>query len=760
MFEKIARWISLYPRKTAFIFIILTCVLASQLVFLKADFTPQNMFNKKNAEYKFYSTFIKVFGADDSIILLMIKGEEIFSHRGAAFLNALSLAIEELENVKNTRSLCNIPEVRSIGEDEISVVPMLEIPLDKNTDFKKLKERAIQNRLYQRLYISTDGKTASVTTELTDNIQTIDQIKEVIEKIQEIISEFSIKYPEYEILLGGIPFIRVDIIRMLLKDQSLFIPLVGFVIAVIGYATFRYIQGIIFPAVTVLGILIWGMGVLHLAGGEINVLTNSIPVLIMIIGVADTIHLLVRYDEDINSGMDRRQAVQNSLKHIGAACFFTSFTTAMAFGSLGVSTNELLSRFGIYSSLAIIAAYCVTIICTPLLLLKWGRTEVIQTEENTHRRLEKILGMCADFCIQKRWLLFFTGILIVIFSVFGSFQTGMSNSLFEFYKKDSPVYRSNLEIEKSLSGVSPYTISFQGKPDLFKDPSFLHKIALLQKEIEKEPIVGKTLSVADLVKQVQTAFDEEKKNTAGIIATREEIEDYLFLVEEELSHLVTPDFSWGVIDVRCRARNSQIMSEHIQRVKQLIPNYFPENESKLKINVTGIGIFAYKSIDSLMRDMMKSIFMASFIVFIIIAIEFRSFQIALVSIMPNLIPVIFTFGMMGWLKIDLELSTVVVFSISLGLAVDDSIHFLTRFRDEFLKEENYEKAIKKTFNGAGRAIVYTTVILVLGLMVLTISSLPPMVKFAYLTGSTLISALLADLFILPASIMIFKPRIK
>ena len=159
-----------------------------------------------------------------------------------------------------------------------------------------------------------------------------------------------------------------------------------------------------------------------------------------------------------------------------------------------------------------------------------------------------------------------------------------------------------------------------------------------------------------------------------------------------------------------------------------------------------------------MKDMMKSIFMASFIVFTIIALEFRSFQIALVSIMPNIIPVIFTYGMMGWLKVDLELSTVVVFSISLGLAVDDTIHFLSRFRSEFKKENDYEIAIKNTFNGAGRAIVYTTVILVLGLMVLTISSLPPMMRFAYLTASTLMSALLADLFILPASIMIFKPK--
>jgi predicted RND superfamily exporter protein len=337
----------------------------------------------------------------------------------------------------------------------------------------------------------------------------------------------------------------------------------------------------------------------------------------------------------------------------------------------------------------------------------------------------------------------------------------MSNNILEFYSEDSPVYRSNQVMEESLAGIIPYSISFRGEQDLFKDPVFLEKLLALQQILEGDPLVGKTLSLADFVKEMHVAFNAEGAFESPMPASREAVAQYLLLFsvsghEEELERLVNQDYSWGNIDVRCNSADSDIIGAHLNAVEGWIHSIFPEEKTSFQVHLTGAAVFAYSTLDDLMGDMIRSIFMAVVIIFIVITLEFRSLRIGLMSMIPNLIPVLLTYGAMGWMGIKLELSTVVVFTISLGIAVDDSIHFLVRFREEFRKHGDHEQAIRNAFQGAGKAIVHTTVILVLGLGVLSLSSLPPTTKFAYLTATTLTSALLADLFVLPACILIFK----
>ena len=406
------------------------------------------------------------------------------------------------------------------------------------------------------------------------------------------------------------------------------------------------------------------------------------------------------------------------MRHIGAACLLTSFTTAIAFASLGISTNALLSQYGIFASLAILAAYVVMITLLPILLLRWGEgAESRKRKPQTGARLEQALEHCANICIGHRWILFIAGLCVVAFSFFGALRTGMSNNLFEFYKEDSAVYQTNLTMEESLAGIIPYSISFEGEVGTFKDPSFLEKVSLLQQALEKDPLVGKTLSLADFVKEMHRALNGEGALESEMPASREAVAQYLLLFsmsghEEELERLVNHDYSWGNIDVRCRSTDSDIISEHLRRVDGLIRSSFGEEHTPVKVTVTGSGVFAYETLDDLMENMIRSVFLAVVIIFIVITLGFRSIRIGLMSMIPNLIPVLLTYGAMGWLGVKVQLSTVVVFTISLGIAVDDSIHFLARFREEFRKDGDCEGAIRSAFKGAGRAIVHTTVILV------------------------------------------------
>ncbi len=764
--EPIARTIVRHPGRVFVAFALLTCFFAFQLLHLRVDFTPQATFNKRDPEYKLYESFVEAFGSDDTILVLLVRGEKLFSPAGLALLQELTGRLEALDELKQVRSLANLPEIRHTGGDGFSVFPFTDPPPENPAEFRELRSRALRNPLYQRLYISPDGTTTAVTVELMEGMDRIDEIRAVVEKVEAIAEEVGGGAERFEILPGGIPFVRVDMVRLLLRDQMKFMPMCGFMLILVSYLIFRSARAVAMLLGTVFFITVWAMGILSLCGGELDVLTSTLPTLVMIIGVADSIHLMGRYEEEIRRGHARKEAVYRAVRQIGGACFFTTLTTAMAFASLGVSSNAMLSHFGIFSSLAVVSAYGVTLSFLPLLLLRWGTLSVPGERETGSRdRLGRVLDRCANLCIRRPGVLFLAGLAVFFVSLLGAFRTGMSNDLFEFYREDSPVVRSNRAIEESLAGVIPYSVTFQGDPGLFKDPEFLEKMWRVQRRIEEEPLVRKSLSLADLIREMKWAFHGEASERE-LPSSREAVAQLLLLYslsgnQDELDRLVDDDYARGNIDVRTRSTDSGEMGAHIRRAREILREEFPEGSEHrghpLQSHITGVGVFAFKTLDNLMRDMIRSIFMACGIIFLVIAVEFRSLRIALMSSIPNLIPVLFTYGSLGWLGIQLELSTVVVFTISLGIAVDDSIHFLVRFREEFAAHGDRERAIRSAFRGAGRAIAYTTVILVLGLGVLGFSSLPPTVRFAALTAATLLSALLADLFVLPACIMLFRP---
>ena len=339
MIERLAAFISNHPRRVAIAFTLITGFLALQLTQLKFDFTPQALFSKRASAYAYYASFFEEFGNDEAFLVVVIRGDDIFTPRGVGLLDEFTRQLEAVPELKNTKSLANAPEIRPTGNMDVSILYFFDLPLVSATDYVDLRERALQNALYRRLYISTDGKTAGVVTQLVDRIKKVDPMRDVVEEVERIIAEKQLAYPDFEIMLGGVPFVRVDMIRLLLEDQIRFIPLCFMIVVVVSFLMFRSIQGFVLPLVSVLFIVVWGLGILRLGGGQINVMTNSLPTLLVIIGVADSIHLLGRYNEEIQRGLKRKEAVYKAVRHIGVACLLTSFTTAIAFASLGVSAK-------------------------------------------------------------------------------------------------------------------------------------------------------------------------------------------------------------------------------------------------------------------------------------------------------------------------------------------------------------------------------------------------------------------------------------
>ncbi len=761
-----ARFLISHPRIVGVVFGLMTCFFAYHLSQLKADFSPQNMFSVRSEAFDYYRDFVDQFGADDNFFIILVQGDDMFTPRGLAVLSELTEALEDMGSLQDTRSLTNLPEIRPDSNQGISIKPFLDPAPQTAADFSAIKERALKNSLFLGLYVSSDGTAAAVSTELITGIEEIAQIEEIVENIEALISGLQKKYPDFRIIISGIPFLRVDSIRLLIADQILFIPISFIIVLVVSYLTFRRKRPVLFIFVTVVFILVWGLGLMSFGGGEINMLTNVLPILVMIIGVADGIHLLVRYDEEVAISTVHREAVSRTVEHIGMACLFTSITTAVGFASLVASRNIALNRFGIFSAMAILTAYVVTIHLLPLLLLKWGHPGLTVDRKGLPKDpFAVLLNRCSGLVIRHPKIIYATGLAFVVFSLFGAFRTGISTNPFQFHKKTSVTFQNNLVLEKALAGIIPYSISFKGPEDLFKDPDFLSRMSLLQASLKQSPIVGKTLSLADFVQETRLAFYGGAEAADAEPLTREAVAQFLLLLsmsadgDAQLDKLVSPDYGWGSISVRCRASDSDEFFKHVQEVQTEIQALFPPQDATVTVSLTGDGVFVSESIHGLLTDMVRSIITAFVIIFALIAIEFRSLQMALISIVPNIIPVLLTYGMMGWLGVDVEMTSVVVFTLSLGIAVDDSIHFLVRFREEFRRTGSYDTAVENTFRSAGKAIVQTTLILVLGALVLTLSALPPITRFSYLTATTLTSALLADLFVLPACILIFRPRI-
>jgi len=721
---------------------------------IRYEFSLEALFSSDSEVKKTHEEFVKIFGQDDNLMIIAHGAADILLATGYKRIKGITEKLEELPYFSRVLSLTSAKTIRG-AKDGFETGLLIDIDNPDAADWAKIKSDLLSEPLIKGALLSKDGNTVSFSMEIKKKYNNNDGRAEMIDRLEEIIAPYR---DSGQFHLSGIPHLRNAYVNYMKRDQAIFIPLCVLVVSILAFWLFRTLKANGFSLVIIILTVMWTMAALAAGGGSINIITSVMPSLIMTLGMAYVTHYLSRYIEESSNGVPKENAVLNSTRHMMVPIFLTSFTTGVGFISLLVLKVELVKQFGLYSAFGLMFAFWLTLTLLPALCLKTKPIKGSNRLFSNNRLIGRYLSWNDKFVKRYPWPVIILCLALVGTSLFFAAKVRVDSKIMEELNPNTPEFLAHEFLINNLAGITPMEVIISAdERDAFKEPVNLKGLKALQEFIRDQKGVDFTLSLADIIKKMNQALNEDKADYFRIPSSRQAVAQQLLIYDgDDLDRLVTGRFDMARISTRCEDIGSK---EFVNLEKAILSHAEKVLPKGLKVIVTGGSIMAGKTMSRLIKDMVTSLFIAAGIITILMAILFRSIKLGLLAMIPNFIPIIMTLGLLGVLDITLRTSIVVVFPISLGIAVDDTIHFITRCGDEFKKAGNYDAALRNTFLGTGRPIIFTSLLLFLGFGVLATSSFIPTQNFGMLSAATMVSALVGDLFLLPALLWVFKPKL-
>lgn len=584
------------------------------------------------------------------------------------------------------------------------------------------------------------------------------------------VEAFKRDHPTFDAWLGGVPYVSgiyTDVIR---HDLVTFVPLTGLLTALILLVIFGSARGVLLPSVTVALAVIAALGAMMATGGKLNIINSSMPTLLLVIAVADGVHILSRYLEEAAVAQTPREAASRTMAHMTGACALTSITSAVGFASLLTAQLPIIRSFGIYSGLGILLAYLVTMLLVPpvlsLMPLPRGREqERSRSEQSLSARLAR---WTTDHAVMLVWehrracgVAMLVGLVVCLVGVS---RVEQNSHLLAELADDHPASEANRVIEAHLGGVLSGAVMVYGEPGDMARPEVLGALDQIGAFAEAwrwedgRPLVSQAISLAPIVKEAHADFlgDPTARTIpttrAGVVALLDQVP------AERRAELTSADYAvthltFRMYDVGSAAWSALREGLEAEIARELAPL------GTFRVVFTGSSTLGQDAMGFMTRDLVTSLFLAVVIIMVLMTVLFRSLWLGVLSMVPNLLPLLVTLATVGYLGIDMRVSTAVVFSVSLGIAVDDTIHLLVRFREELRRTpSDYEGALRRAMHHSGRAILFTTAILCVGFGVLSASEFTAVRELGLLGAVTLFSAVVGDLLVLPWVLLTVRPK--
>jgi len=533
---------------------------------------------------------------------------------------------------------------------------------------------------------------------------------------------------------------------MMMSDNYFFAPVLTVIFLLVITFIFGKVRVAMAPMLGVLAAVLWSLGVLFALGVTFNILSVLIPILGLIIGVADGIHLTTRYQEALELRPESpRWAMGQTLRHMTKACFLTTFTTAAGFLSLLSAETTVIRDFGLHCAVAVMVAYFAVIFVTPLYLAFLPLEKVRSTKTSSRTPF---------FDHLNKWVSrhTFLAIGMVVFATIAAGYMALSvkanSRLLEMYRTEHETHKAISLAESQLAGVVPVFVNFEARTGDMLVPDRLQMMADVESALQKQGIIIQTISLNGIV----SGIHESITGDFSIPPSAEAIHQELFLVQLSGEMPLTALKNLDSTQARILATAKDAGGREYLKMKSEIESVISEivRTDDVFVDFTGDGLMASIGIDNLIGDLLSSLGWVVGVISLTMLLLLRSISLMLISVVPNLIPLIFSLATLHLMGVDLQTSNIISFSVSIGLAVDDTIHFMVRYSQEIDEGSTHEEAILKTFRSAGKAIVLTSILLVAGFGALATSELTTTHHFGVLSCVTLIGAVLADLVLLPA----------
>lgn len=736
-----------YKKILILFFVGLAVTSATSLGNLKFNFDFSQFFPKGDEDIIFYEDFIKDFGTDDNFLLIGVEnGKTVFEKEFLTNFHEFSLAAKHLPGVKSAESLTTLsyPLKTSFGYTKLPIIHIQE-PSKYVTDWKRLKG----SELYMNSLIDKEA-TSMVVALITEDELDYDQSTALLEGVHELLGKHELSNAH---IIGRASF--YEAIVSMQKREFIFTSLISFIlITVVLFVIYKDIRIVLISLSSVLvGILIF-MGILAAMGRELNLLALFYPLLLVIVGTSDLIHVMDGFIREINAGAEKKLAIITTLKGVGVTTLLTSLTTAAGFTSLLFSKLEFIANFGINSALGVMIMYVTVIFFACSLLLSFNMKKVTRRSFKSKKWELNLLRVNAFTRNRPRLILTMSGVLIIFFAI----GVGLINTNYQFKEslpqgskiaEDFDFFQNNysgfrpLEVAITTTGenqITDYDVAKEiekvsGKMLGSRYIKSLRSINLLHKSMNK----ANNLNQESFFKipETKAVFENNRRDSEKLLGRR--IMAYMDSTKTK-----------GRITAKVLDKGSDSLLNFYSEMNQFFADEI--DSSIVNFRLTGKGLLLDKNSVYIRTNLLEGLLFALLLVSILMVLLFRNIKLVLISLVPNIMPLLFTGAVLGYLEIPLEATISIVFAIAFGIAVDDTIHFLAKYRQCELKGLGKEDALSKTFIETGRPLVITTIILFFGFLVLLFSVHNPSVIIGLMIGSTLVTALVFDLLLIPVLI--------
>ena len=760
MSQAIAAFIWRWRRVLTTIIVIGAVAFVPSANITKIDNDLTAWFSVKDPIYKDYARFRDEFGGTRTLIIAIEAPtrDRLLSADGLQLVEALTADIEKVNTVQRVSSLATATVIDALpatpGDDGGLDVRRLFKDLGRKTP-AEVGARALGDELLRGDLISEDGTTAAIIVFFDE--AKIDTVRpQVLAEIEGIVSR---RTPtEFKAHLNGSLEITEAYNRVTLDNQRVFTPPIFLVTMLAIYLLFRSWKKTLLTLVAVLISVLWSLGLYSLLGFSYNVLSSMLVPLIVVLAIADDVHILQHFDHERRHG-SKEAAFRSTVANLFAPLLGASGTTALGMLSLCTTHIVAVQQFGIGSAIGIMVDFALSIVLVPTML---GWLDEVTAEAPQETWFSAPMRWIGRFSSRNPWRVMAVATVITAIAGFGLTKLHVDTNHINFFAKSHPLSTSAAVIDTKLAGIYNFQVLLEGPPDAIKQPDTLKRMDQLSRELERLPYVRKVSSVVDYVKRVDRELGVG--GAAGAARVAQVSDDPSVIAQElfvfgladegrvELERVTASDFSKAQISVKLASMSSDLVFEQIRVAERRANEIFAG--SLVTPTVTGSGRL-FSTLDHYLVVSQISSFATAFVtVFAVIFIIFRSWRFGLLAIIPNLFPVLAVFGVMGWANISLNVATIMLASVALGVVDDDTIHFISRFRRDTAGGMNSQDAIEEATASEGRASLTTALINSTAFAVLAFSEYKPTAWFGALLGLTMAVAFLAEIFILPATIML------
>jgi len=706
---------------------------------------------ENDPDVKFYDAFKAVFG-NDEFFIIAFKKDDIFTVENLTLLKDMTRDLEAIEEIREIKSLANVND--TIGEDDYFIVrPFLETIPDTDDGLVALRKSALSNPLYLKNLISVDGTTAAIVVSVHDRPDEPAYRKRVIAKCDQVLEKYRERTgPVYK---AGWTSMNLCLTQYMKNDVAVFIPVTYLFITIAVFLFFRNIRLTLIAMINISVCMGSTMGLFHLFDITLNNVTTIVPPVVMSLALCDTVHIFSHLDADLLKRFPTKEkALSHLLKTLWIPCLLTTVTTAVGFASLMVNDMAPIRDFGKIGSIGMFFEFTFAFTLIPCLLLRFDETKIFtvnHSETNTGKFLEKIVCL-----VQTRYRLINIGaVVIVIISLWAASTIKVETNLLDYFKKKSPIRIDTEFVEKNLSGIATLDISLKSQtPGAFKAPESIKLIETIQTFINTIQGVDKTISFANFIKDMNQSFHNESREYYKVPDSRELVAQYLLMYDsDDIDDFMNDSYDISRIAVRVAAHSTLDHKRIMSDIRQFIDRI---DHHGIDIRLTGRIVQDVNIIDAIVNGQVSSLVSAAGVIAIIMVIVLKSVKLGVVSLVPNLFPIALNFGIMGIAGIHLNTATALIAALALGIATDDTVHFLTELRNYLAQGIDEADALGRVIKEKGSGILAASAILAIGFGVMVMSSFVPTVYFGLLSAIIMVIAPFGDLLILPSVILGLK----